>query len=93
MAKTYVPPKQSVAGQLFDVAFLLALVFAALFLPLWLKIAVPSRVEKLPEGVSYPLQPTVRSSGRALAGRSSGRTRRCRLSGKSSATRWKPPPK
>jgi predicted PurR-regulated permease PerM len=53
MAKTYVPPKQSVAGQLFDVAFLLALVFAALFLPLWLKIAVPSRVEKLPEGVSY----------------------------------------
>jgi predicted PurR-regulated permease PerM len=53
MAKIYVPPKQSVVGQLFDVAFLLALVFAALFLPLWLKIAVPSRVEKLPEGVSY----------------------------------------
>ena len=55
MAKIYVPPKQGVAGQLFDVAFLLALVFAALFLPLWLKIAVPSRVEKLPEGVSYTL--------------------------------------
>lgn len=55
MAKIYVPPKQSVAGQLFDVAFLLALMFAALFLPLWLKIAVPSRVEKLPEGVSYTL--------------------------------------
>jgi predicted PurR-regulated permease PerM len=53
MAKVYIPPKQGVAGQLFDVAFLLALVFAALFLPLWLKIAVPSRVEKLPEGVSY----------------------------------------
>jgi predicted PurR-regulated permease PerM len=53
MAKIYVPPKQSVAGQLFDVVFLLALVFAALFIPLWLKIAVPSRVEKLPEGVSY----------------------------------------
>lgn len=53
MAKIYNPPKQSVAGQLFDVAFLLTLVFAALFLPLWLKIAVPSRVEKLPEGVSY----------------------------------------
>ena len=49
----YVPPKQSVPGQLFDVAFLLALVFAALFLPIWLKIAVPSRVEKLPAGVSY----------------------------------------
>src|SRR5262245_27322048 len=55
MTKAYVPPKQSVAGQLFDVAFLLALVFAALFLPLWLKIAVPSRVEKLPEGVSYTM--------------------------------------
>jgi predicted PurR-regulated permease PerM len=55
MAKIYIPPKQGVAGQLFDVAFLLALVAAALFLPLWLKIAVPSRVEKLPEGVSYTL--------------------------------------
>jgi predicted PurR-regulated permease PerM len=55
MAKVYSPPKQSVAGQLFDVAFLLALVFAALFLPLWLKIAVPSRVEKLPEGVTYTM--------------------------------------
>ncbi len=55
MAKFYIPPKQGVLGQLFDVAFLLALVFAALFLPLWLKIAVPSRVEKLPEGVSYTL--------------------------------------
>ena len=53
MAKIYVPPKQSVAGQLFDVAFLLALVFAALFIPLLLKIDVPSRVEWLPEGVSY----------------------------------------
>ncbi len=55
MAKVYIPPKQSVAGQLFDVAFLLTLMFAALFLPLWLKIAVPSRVEKLPEGVTYTL--------------------------------------
>ena len=55
MAKIYIPPKQGVAGQLFDVAFLLALVAAALFLPLWLKIAVPSRVERLPEGVSYRL--------------------------------------
>ena len=53
MAKTYIPPKQSVAGQLFDVGFLLVLVFATLFLPLWLGIAVPSRVEKLPEGVTY----------------------------------------
>jgi predicted PurR-regulated permease PerM len=53
MVAKYNPPTQSKAGQLFDVAFILALVFAALFLPLWLKIAVPSRVEKLPEGVTY----------------------------------------
>ena len=53
MTTPYVPPKQSIAGQLFDVAFLLALVFGALFLPIWLKIAVPSRVEKLPDGVTY----------------------------------------
>lgn len=53
MAEVYVPPKQSVAGQLFDVGFLLALVFGALFVPIWLGIAVPSRVEKLPEGVTY----------------------------------------
>jgi hypothetical protein len=53
MASNYTPPKQSIAGQLFDVAFLLALVFGALFLPIWLGIAAPSRVEKLPAGVSY----------------------------------------
>jgi hypothetical protein len=53
MAFRYDPPQQSIAGQLFDVAFLLALVFGALFLPIWMKIAVPSRVERLPEGVSY----------------------------------------
>jgi hypothetical protein len=53
MAQKYVPPRQGIAGQLFDVAFLLALVFGALFLPIWLKIAVPSRGEKLPDGVTY----------------------------------------
>ena len=53
MVQRYVPPKQSIAGQLFDVSCLLALVFGALFVPIWLKIAVPSRVEKLPEGVTY----------------------------------------
>ena len=53
MAKRYQPPQQSVGGQFFDVIFLLALVFAALFVPVWLKIAVPSRVEKLPDGVTY----------------------------------------
>ena len=55
MTPIYAPPKQSVPAQLFDVAFLLALVFGALFLPIWLGIAVPSRVEKLPAGVSYTL--------------------------------------
>ncbi len=53
MVAKYNPPSQGIAGQLFDVAFLLALVFGSLFLPIWLKIAVPSRVEKLPAGVSY----------------------------------------
>ena len=53
MIKRYVPPRQSIGGQLFDVVFLLALVFCGLFLPIWLRIAVPSRVERLPEGVTY----------------------------------------
>ena len=49
----YIPPQQSRGGQVFDVVLLLVLTFLALFLPIWLEIAVPSRVEKLPEGVSY----------------------------------------
>jgi hypothetical protein len=49
----YNPPQQSKGGQIVDVVLLLILVFLALFLPLWLQIAVPSRVEKLPDGVSY----------------------------------------
>ena len=53
MIKRYEPPRQSIGGQLFDVVFLLALVFCGLFLPIWLRIAVPSRVERLPEGVTY----------------------------------------
>jgi hypothetical protein len=52
----YNPPQQSKGGQIFDVCLLLVLVFLALFLPLWLQIAVPSRVEKLPEGVTYTLK-------------------------------------
>lgn len=55
MTTPYVPPKQGIAGQLFDVGFLLALVFLTLFVPIWLGIAVPSRVEKLPAGVTYKL--------------------------------------
>lgn len=40
MAKApYNPPEQSKAGQLFDSLFLLALVFAALFAPLYLGLA------------------------------------------------------
>jgi predicted PurR-regulated permease PerM len=53
MAQRYNPPQQSRGGQIFDVVLLLILVFLALFLPLWMQIAVPSRVEKLPEGVTY----------------------------------------
>jgi predicted PurR-regulated permease PerM len=53
MAQRYIPPIQSRGGQVFDVCLLLVLVFLALFLPLWLQIAVPSRVEKLPTGVTY----------------------------------------
>ncbi len=55
MTTTYIPPKQGIPGQLFDVGFLLALVFLTLFVPIWLGIAVPSRVEKLPQGVTYKL--------------------------------------
>jgi ABC-type Fe3+ transport system permease subunit len=55
MTTPYIPPKQSIAGQLFDVGFLLALVFVTLFVPIWLGIAVPSRVERLPQGVTYKL--------------------------------------
>lgn len=56
MAKqVYRPPQQSVVGQWIDVIVLLALIFLALFVPVWAKIAVPSRVEQLPPGVSYTL--------------------------------------
>ncbi len=54
MAKqVYQPPRQSVPGQWIDVIVLLGLIYLALFVPVWAKIAVPSRVEKLPPGVSY----------------------------------------
>jgi hypothetical protein len=55
MTTPYIPPKQGIPGQLFDVGFLLALVFLTLFVPIWMGIAVPSRVEKLPQGVTYKL--------------------------------------
>ena len=54
MAKQiYQPPRQSVHGQWIDVIVLLVLIFLAHFVPVWAKIAVPARVEKLPAGVSY----------------------------------------
>jgi hypothetical protein len=51
MAKKYDPPRQGKFGQIFDVICLLVMVFAVLWVPLWAKIAVPSRVRVLPEGV------------------------------------------
>src|SRR3546814_19092346 len=50
MTKRYTPPQQSSGGQIFDAVFLMVLVFLALFLPLWLKIAVPARERVLPDG-------------------------------------------
>lgn len=41
----YEPPKQSVLGQLFDSLFLLVLVFAALFAPLWFGLAGGGKTE------------------------------------------------
>jgi predicted PurR-regulated permease PerM len=40
-----------VGGQIFDAFFLMGLTFAALFLPLWLQIAVPARERVVPTGV------------------------------------------
>jgi hypothetical protein len=51
MAQKYNPPTQGKFGQIFDVVCLLLMVFAVLWVPLWAKIAVPSRVRVMPEGV------------------------------------------
>lgn len=61
MAQRYNPPTQSIAGQIFDVICLLVMVFAVLFLPIWLDIAVPSRARVLPAGVE--LQETANADG------------------------------
>lgn len=64
MAKQiYQPPQQSVPGQWIDVIVLLALIFAALFVPVWAKIAVPARVEKLPAGVTYVMNTATDADG------------------------------
>jgi hypothetical protein len=41
----YIPPRQSAIGQFFDSLFLLALVFAALFAPLYLGLAGGGKTE------------------------------------------------
>jgi hypothetical protein len=51
MAQKYNPPQQRKIGQIFDVLCLLVMVFLVLFVPVWAKIAVPSRIRVLPEGV------------------------------------------
>lgn len=53
MAQRYNPPMQSRGGQIFDVFLLLLFVFGALYLPIYMHAAAVSRVEKLPEGVTY----------------------------------------
>lgn len=56
MAQRYNPPQQSREGQIFDVILLLAFVFGALYLPIYMNAAAVSRVEKLPDGVTYAMQ-------------------------------------
>lgn len=64
MAKQiYQPPQQSVPGQWIDVIVLLALIFAALFVPVLAKIAVPARGEKLPAGVTHVVNTTTDADG------------------------------
>lgn len=48
MAQQYRPPKQSRAGQLFDAAVILLLVFLALFIPLELELAGAAKGDWLP---------------------------------------------
>lgn len=52
MASRYDPPKQSGIGQLFDSIFLMALVYAALFLPIILGLTGGETMQVLPEGVA-----------------------------------------
>lgn len=52
MAKRYDPPSQSGMGQLFDSIFLMALVYAALFLPIILGLTGGETMQVLPEGVT-----------------------------------------
>jgi hypothetical protein len=53
MTRKYNPPKQSAAGQLFDAAFLLALVYLALFVPLILGLTGAGSTTQVPEVVAW----------------------------------------
>jgi hypothetical protein len=48
MAQKYQPPKQGLAGQFFDAAVILVLVFLALFIPLELELAGAEKGDWLP---------------------------------------------
>lgn len=52
MANRYTPPTQSGVGQFFDSVFLMALVYAALFLPIILGLTGGETERVLPEGVT-----------------------------------------
>lgn len=52
MAQKYTPPKQSGIGQLFDSAFIMVLVFLALYIPLELNLAGASKDNWLPGTVT-----------------------------------------
>ncbi|MEY8828647.1 hypothetical protein AB9K34_09565 [Sedimentitalea sp. XS_ASV28] len=53
MKKFYEPPKQSGIGQFFDSAFLLVLVYVALFVPLILGLTGAGSTNDVPETISW----------------------------------------
>ena len=53
MKPRYEPPKQSGAGQFFDSAFLLVLVYVALFTPLILGLTGAGSTNVMPDTVSW----------------------------------------
>lgn len=53
MSNHYEPPKQSKLGQLFDSAFLLAMVYVALFLPLVLGLTGAGSTTQMPDEINW----------------------------------------
>lgn len=53
MSNHYEPPKQSKLGQLFDSAFLLAMVYVALFLPLVLGLTGAGSTAQMPDEINW----------------------------------------